>query len=200
MINASCKSKKYISEIPYKFKFDRDQIEYALSIKKNLNEDSIIQEYEEDLTERELYLKEKYSIILQVKPSEIKNYPFYDFIDQKIGKPYISGEDLEGVSMAFFVQDLFEYTYKAKLPSTPLDIFNSAEVKLFMGRPYLEEGDLIFLRYNKDNPISDVIVYLKNGKIVATNPKGVLSIYNFSEEYFQKRYLVSGRLKTSDDE
>ena len=194
MLNG-CKSRKYINEIPYKFKFNTDRIENYLSIEKQTNADSSLYEYPEELTDREVYLKEKYSILLQVKPNEILNYPFYDFIDQKIGYPYVSGNDKDGITMASFVQDLFIYTYNIELPNQSLDIFNSDKIKLFLGRDYLEEGDLIFFRYSKDNPVSDVAIYLRNNKIVTTTQKGKLGVYNFSDDYFQKRYLVSGRLK-----
>jgi len=190
-----CKNKKYINEIPYKFKFNKDKIEEYLAIKKQNNADSSLYEYQEELTDREVHLKEKYSILLQVKPNELLNYPFYDFIDQKIGFPYIAGNSNDGITMASFVQDLFIYTYDIELPNQTVELFNSDKIKLFLGRDYLEEGDLIFFRYSKDNPISDVAVYLRNGKIVTTTPKGKLAIYNFSDDYFQKRYLVSGRLK-----
>lgn len=196
LILQGCKNKKYISEIPYKFKFNKEKIEYYLSINQQQNPDSSLYEYEEELTDREVYLKEKYSILLQVKPNEILNYPFYDFVDKKIGQAYVTGNDIKGITMASFVQDLFIYTYDIQLPNQSLDIFNSDQIKLFLGRDYLEEGDLIFFRYNKDNPISDIAVYLRNGKIVATTKEGELGIYNFSDDYFQKRYLVSGRLKS----
>lgn len=192
----SCRSKRYINEIPYKFRFNQDKIESYLAIAKQNNADSLLYEYQEELTDREVYLKEKYSILLQVKPNEILNYPFYDFIDQKIGYPYVTRNEQNGVTIASFVQDLFIYTYDIQLPNQSLDIFNSDKIKLFLGREYLEEGDLIFFRYSKDNPISDIAIYLRNDKIVATTQKGKLAIYNFSDDYFQKRYLVSGRLKS----
>jgi hypothetical protein len=187
---------KYYNEIPYKFKFNEDEIKTKLGIINYIPIlDTLNQEYEQNLTDRQLYLKEKYSIALGIKPEELTNYKFYDFIDRWIGTPYASkGFSMDSLNIGPFTSALFQYTYKKKLPATPLAIFRSPEINLFTGRVFLKEGDILFFRYHKDVPVGDIGIYLRNNRIlVSTKSKGLI-ISDFNLDYFQLRYVSAGRL------
>lgn len=197
----SCGSSKYVEDIPYKFSYNPDQIKKDLGITETVE----VEENEMDklLTDEEIYLKEKYAIILNVSPKEINNYPFYAFIEEWINTPYTSEKNMSksGLNMVPFVQALYNQVYKVKLPAaSAAEIFRAEQLEKFTGRAFLEEGDLIFFRYSKDLPVSDIAIYLKNGKILMTNRSSGLAIFDFDSEYFQTRYLASGRVMQKGSE
>jgi len=168
---SSCSSSRYLAELPYHYPTDAFY-KAVLAQKKQINEQyTLVDDKGENLSDKELALREKYSIILAVPPKKITNYKLYAFIDEWIGTPY-------------------ETTF----PKTPDGIFRSKDLQLFTGRTYLKEGDILFFRYDKFKPISDVGLYLGNGRILACTTQG-LNIYDFNDEYFQKRYTSAGRLK-----
>lgn len=192
----SCGSKNYISEIPYHYSSD----EFFKSVqaeKQNLaSQYSIVDDNPNELHDDILKIREKYSIILEVMPREIHNYKLYSYFDEWIGTPYRKQilEKQVGVEMSYFVQALFSDVYGETFPKTPDGIFRAKSIQLFTGRSFLQEGDVLFFRYDKLHPISDVGVYLHNDRILACTSKG-LNIYNFNDEYFQLRYVAAGRLK-----
>lgn len=197
----SCRS-KYYREIPYKIVYNQKEIEKKLNIRKIIPIlDTLNQEYENNLSDRQIYLKEKYSIVLGIKPEELKNYKFYDFIDKWINTRYAqSGFTADSMSMSPFVSALYQYTYKKKLPTTALGIFKSNEINLFTGRKFLQEGDILFFRYNKDVPVGDVGIYLRNNRILISTKRNGLIISDFNQDYFQLRYISAGRLKPKEEE
>lgn len=196
-----CSSKKYISQIPYRY--SSTQNVQNISNEKTMiqNKFSNINDNAENLSDEQLLLKEKYSIIFGVMPKEIKNYDFYAFIDEWIGTPYQrqSLELQKGVDCSYFVQALYSDVFQKTLSKTPDGIFRSKSLQLFTGRSFLQEGDILFFRYDKFKPISDVAIYLRNDRILACSNKE-LNIYNFNDEYFQKRYVAAGRLKPKKSE
>ncbi|WP_326988670.1 NlpC/P60 family protein [Chryseobacterium nepalense] len=143
-----------------------------------------------------LKIKEKYSIIMEVMPREITDYRLYSYIDEWLGTPYKkqSLEKQKAVDASYLIQALFSEVYEETFPKTPDGIFRSKMLQLFTGRMFLKEGDIIFFRYDKSHPISDVGLYLHNDRILACTSKG-LNIYNFNDEYFQLRFVAAGRLK-----
>lgn len=195
----ACGSPKYISEVPYKFQFDEAAIKKDLG----LNDAVVVKanEYDANLTDREIQLKEKYAIILNVTPKEIQNYSFYGFIDEWINTPYTHEKNMskQGLNMVPFTQALYNQVYKIKLPAaSAAEIFTSPLVEKFTGRAFLEEGDLIFFRYNKDLPVSDVAIYLRNDKILMSTRSSGLAIFDFNDSYFQTRYIAAGRVQQEE--
>ncbi len=192
----SCNSKKYIKEIPYNFSSD-SYVNSANGTKANVDKQfSNVDDNVEKLSDDELRIKEKYSIIMEVMPKEVTNYKLYSFIDRWIGTPYKkqSLEEKKGVDCSYFVQSLYSDVYGETFQKTPDGIFRSKAIQLFTGRTFLKEGDILFFRYDKTHPISDVGIYLHNDRILACTATG-LNIYDFNDEYFQLRYVASGRLK-----
>ncbi len=192
----ACNSKKYVREIPYNYSSEQyvqasdDSKAYIDSQYTNIDDNS------EKLSDEQLRIKEKYSIIMEVMPKEITNYKLYSYIDQWIGTPYKKQtlEEKEGVDCSYFVQSLYSDVYGETFSKTPDGIFRSKSLQIFTGRAFLKEGDILFFRYDKMHPISDVGIYLYNDRILACTAKG-LNIYNFNDEYFQLRYVAAGRLK-----
>lgn len=192
----SCSSQKYIQEIPYNFSSDEFS-NAAHGLKNNVDaEYSNLDDNLEKLTDEELRIKEKYSIIMEVMPKEVSDYKLYTYIDRWIGTPYKkqSLDEKIGVDCSYFVQSLYSDVYSETFQKTPDGIFRSKSIQLFTGRTFLKEGDILFFRYDKAHPISDVGIYLHNDRILACTEKG-LNIYNFNDEYFQLRYVAAGRLK-----
>lgn len=194
----SCNSKKYISDIPYRY--HDIELNNDLFVQKGIEEKySIVDDNNEKLSDEQLRIKEKYSIILKVLPKEISNYKFYSYIDQWLGTPYKPQklEEKVGADCSYFVQALYSDVFNITFSKTPDGIFRSKSIQLFTGRTFLKEGDLLFFRYDKFNPISDVGIYLHNDRILACTVNG-LNIYDFNDEYFQLRYVAAGRLKTEN--
>ncbi|MDR2205431.1 MAG: C40 family peptidase [Flavobacteriaceae bacterium] len=192
----SCGSKKYINEIPYNYSSDGFSQSVQEQKTQSASKYSIVSDNPQELSDEVLKIKEKYSIILGVMPKEIQNYKLYSYIDEWIGTPY-KQQTLEkqvGVDASYFVQALFSDVYGETFLKTPDGIFRSKALQLFTGRTFLKEGDIVFFRYDKSHPISDVGIYLHNDRILACTSKG-LNIFNFNDEYFQLRYVAAGRLK-----
>ena len=197
----ACGNPKYIEQVPLKLKYDEQKIKKALGIKEGGQDLRLADQYEEGLTDEQIRVKEKYAVLLSVRPDEIKSYDFYEYIDKWIGTPYGSRSfSKDSLAMVPFAQALYSKAYKKSLPKTALGIFKSKDIELFLSRVDLEEGDFIFLRYNKDVPVSDVAIYLKNDRILATTKSSGLRVFNFNDNYFQTRYFASGRIKEEADD
>jgi len=189
----SCNRKSYIEDLPIQISFDQSKIEQQLQLNQEVKSETDL--YLEELSEHEIYIREKYSKVFNVLPQDITNVDFYSFINEWLYTPYSEvGFSEKGLNMPLFVSRLYQASFNRQLPKSPKAIFNSEEIELFSGRNYLEEGDIIFLRYSKDNPVSDVAVYLRNDLILASTPKRGLAIFDFNTDYFQNRFLAAGRL------
>lgn len=196
IITSSCSSKKYIRELPYHYSSEEFSNTSQTQKQQTDSNYSTIDDNSEGLSDEVLKIREKYSIIMEVMPKEIRNYNLYSYIDEWLGTPYKKQmlEKQSGVEMSYFVQALYSDVYRETFQKTPDGIFRSKAIQLFTGRTFLKEGDILFFRYDKFHPISDVGIYLHNDRILACTTKG-LNIYDFNDEYFQLRYVAAGRLK-----
>lgn len=195
----TCNSKKYIQELPYSYSSDQ-YIDELHKVKANIDSTyTHIDDNSERLSDEDLKIKEKYSIIMGIMPREITNYKLYSYIDKWIGTPYKKQSAVEkiGVDCTYFIPLLFNDVYGETLSQIPEKIFQSKSIQLFTGRTFLQEGDILFFRYNKFRPISDIGIYLQNDRIIACTTQG-LNIYDFNDKYFQLRYVVAGRLKSKN--
>lgn len=196
LLLGACNSTKFLKELP--FHYPNDALYQSIIEQRNKVDAQYakVDENLENLSDEELFLKEKYSIILKVYPKEITNYKLYAYIDDWLGTPYQKKalEKQVGVDASYFIQALFSEVYDTTFPKTANGIFRSKSIQLFTGRNFLKEGDILFFRYDKFNPISDVGLYLGNNRILACTNKG-LNIYDFNDSYFQLRYIAAGRLK-----
>ena len=159
----SCGSKKYIKEIPYNYSSDEFSQTAGRYKEQSDSKYSIINDNTEKLSDEELRIKEKYSIIMEVMPKEIRDYKLYSYIDEWIGTPYKKQmlEKQTGVEMSYFVQALFSDVYEETFSKTPDEIFRSKAIQLFTGRTFLKEGDIVFFRYDKFHPISVGVIRLE---------------------------------------
>lgn len=191
----SCASKKYIAQIPFKYDYSLDLLKKQAQMEETgLKNKTIVNDNSENLSDDVLYLKEKYSIVLAVTPNKIVNYKLYAYFDRWINTPYKEKSfSKTGIDCSYFLQSLYSDVYKVTLPKDPAGMWKSKSIQIFTGRTFLAEGDLVFFRYDKDHPISDVALYLHNDRILACTDKG-LGIYNFNDEYFQLRYIGAGRI------
>ncbi|CAN1502273.1 outer membrane lipoprotein [Flavobacteriaceae bacterium] len=190
-----CQSQNYLAQIPFKYDYSVDLLKKQHKMnEKAIENQAVVNDNSENLSDEVLAIKEKYSIVLGVMPKKITNYKLYSYIDKWIDTPYKDKSfSKDGIDCSYFIQSLYSSVYKVTLPKDPAGMFRSKSLQLFTGRDFLEEGDLVFFRYDKDNPISDVGLYLHNDRILACTDKG-LAIYNFNDEYFQLRYIASGRI------
>lgn len=190
-----CSSHNYISQIPFKYDFSLDLLKKKSQKEEiGLRNEAVINDNSENLSDATLALKEKYSIVLGVMPSKIVNYSLYEYIDTWIDTPYKEKSfSRKGIDCSYFLQSLYSDVYKVTFPKDPSGMWKSKSIQIFTGRGFLAEGDLVFFRYDKDHPISDVGLYLHNDRILACTDKG-LAIYNFNDEYFQLRYIGAGRI------
>jgi len=102
-----------------------------------------------------------------------------------------AGLNKSGVDCAGFVKNICNPVYGTKLSGSAGDHFN----KCFpIERDELEEGDLVFFKINKTY-ISHIGIYLGNGKFAHAAVHGGVMINDLSEEYYNKYYYISGRLK-----
>jgi hypothetical protein len=196
IVTLSCGGKKYIREIPYHYSSDEFSKTTQGQKEETIFGYSVVDDNPQGLSDDVLKIKEKYSIIMEVMPKEVRDYKLYSYMDEWLGTPYKKQmlEKQVGVEASYFVQALFSDVYGETFSKTPDGIFRSKALQLFTGRTFLKEGDILFFRYDKFHPISDVGIYLHNDRILACTAKG-LNIYDFNDEYFQLRYVAAGRLK-----
>lgn len=133
---------------------------------------------------------EKYSAIMNVKKSDIKNGRLYSFLNDWMGTPYkYGGLEKDGVDCSGFVYRLQQEVYDIEnMPrSTNLQIN-------FIKRKYeeeLKEGDLVFFDFD-GRQFSHVGVYLQNGYVVhASTRKGVM-IIKLKDPYMYKYFSRGG--------
>ncbi|KIC03666.1 glycoside hydrolase [Flavobacterium sp. JRM] len=190
-----CRSQSYISQIPFKYDYSLDLLKKQSHMEETgLKNKTVVNDNSENLSDAILALKEKYSIVLAVTPNKITNYNLYGYIDTWINTPYKEKSfSKKGIDCSYFLQSLYSDVYKVTLPKDPAGMWKSKAIQIFTGRSFLAEGDLVFFRYDKDHPISDVGLYLHNDRILACTDKG-LAIYNFNDDYFQLRYIGAGRI------
>jgi hypothetical protein len=195
LLGIGCGSKKYISQVPFKYDYSLEALKKQAKMEESgLSNKTVVNDNSENLSDAVLALKEKYSIVLGVVPNKITNYKLYSYLDPWVNTPYKEKSFSDkGIDCSYFVQSLYSEVYKVTLPKDPAGMWKSKSIQIFTGRNFLAEGDLIFFRYDKDHPISDVGIYLHNDRILACTNKG-LAIYNFNDEYFQLRYIGAGRI------
>ncbi len=189
-----CKStKSYLNEI------DKQVVIPRIENYDSTNDENIY----EGLTDREIDLKDKYSIMLKVRPEDITNYALYDIVDYWLNTPYKEGafDKEKGLDCARFIQLAYDKVYDMQIPNTAGDIYKStSQFELFVTRNYLEEGDIVFFRHSKKDPIVDIGMYLQNGRIVASTKRKGFNIYKMKQPYFEQSYIFSGRRIVEEDE
>jgi probable lipoprotein NlpC len=136
-------------------------------------------------------IAEKYSAIMGIDKSDIRNGRLYTFIDQWWGTPYkYGGQDKLGVDCSALAQTLEQEVYGITIPRT-----TSQQVEVIK-RKYeeeLQEGDLVFFDYD-GGKFNHVGVYLQNGYLVhASSSKGV-TIVRLHDPSLYKHFSRAGSI------
>lgn len=191
-----CSKVNYIEDIPKNFSYSNQEIQDKLNNKPTAQKATPEESTKSILSDRQLYLRDKYSKMMLSSPESIQNFALYNLVDLWLGVPYSTNgmSKTTGVSTAGFVSNYYESVYKIRLPGNPLGLYKSEQIQLFNSKTNLATGDLIFLRQNSLMPVSDVAMYLTNDYVLYSSPDRGLFIYKFSDPYFQERYTTSGRV------
>ena len=143
-------------------------------------------------------IQTKYAKSLNVSPDEITNLKLYRFIDKWIGTQYLWGGTTEnGIDCSAFVQKLIDEVYQVNMPRTSYEQFYANWIELFGSKEYLSEGDVIFFRTIPGTMVSHIGFYLKNGMFVNSSSSKGVSIASLDNSYWKKKYVASGRIKSS---
>ena len=139
-------------------------------------------------------LQVKYAVLLNTPAEEVKNKKMFEFIDDWYGTPYrLGGSNKKGIDCSAFTQFLFTAVYGLSIPRTAREQYNLTSR---ISRTQLKEGDLIF--FNTRGGISHVGVYLQNNKFVHASTSGGVMISDIFDEYWARKFVGVGRLKSSE--
>ena len=134
-------------------------------------------------------LKQRYSTLLDVQESEIRNEKLYKFIDSWMGTPHRDGgTDKGGIDCSAFTINLQKEVYNRSLPRTASGM--AAAVK----RKYedeLQEGDLVFFDFGK-RKFDHVGVYLRNNKFVHVSTSRGVIISDLKDPWYYKYFSRGG--------
>lgn len=133
-----------------------------------------------------------------VEKEDIVDGKLYKFIKEWEGTNYVyGGETKFGIDCSALMQHLFKKVYSYNLPRTAAEMGFDKNIEQFKSRKHLREGDLVFFRITDEKIISHVGIYLKNNKFFNANLSGGASISDLDSPYWNKFYVVSGRLKSA---
>jgi len=134
-------------------------------------------------------ITERYSALLGVRESEVKNTKLYRFIDDWMGVPHLSGGTTKGgADCSGFTSVLQKEIYGLSVPRTAKDMAEFVKRK-FEGE--LKEGDLVFFDFN-GRKFNHVGVYLQNSRFVhVSTSKGVI-VSNLKDSWYYKYFSRCG--------
>lgn len=163
------------------------------SVKKNDSQDSewILTENRSGAeTGKASSLQLKYAVLLNTEVENIRDFEMFEFIDNWYGTRYrLGGNSKSGIDCSAFTQLFFLTVYGINLPRTAREQYNlSARVN----RSHLQQGDLIF--FNTRGGVSHVGVFLQNNKFVHASTSGGVTISDFYDPYWHKKFVGVGRM------
>lgn len=147
-------------------------------------------------------LQIKFGVLLNVTPETITNTKLYEFIEDWEGTNYLmGGANKDGIDCSSFTQRLHTKVYDKYIERTAQKQFNAKQTDKFLGKEFLQEGDLMFFNNTGDSnePITHVGIYLHNNNFVHstsytkdTGESGV-KISNLENNYWAKKFVAGGR-------
>lgn len=133
-------------------------------------------------------LEDRYSMLLDVSPKEIKNDKLYKFIDAWMGVPHRDGgTDRSGIDCSAFTNLLQKEIYRKTLPRSASQM---AEVVKREYEEDLNEGDLVFFNFSRK--FDHVGVYLKNNKFVHVSTRKGVIISDLKDPWYYKYFSRCG--------
>lgn len=137
----------------------------------------------------------KYAEMISLDPSDIVNFPLYNFIEQWYGTRYrFGGTDNTGIDCSAFSKRLYGDVYKTGIDRNSRQQRRHSEQ---IGEDEAGEGDLVFFRMHHLR-VSHVGVYLANGYFVhASRSRGVV-ISSLNDKYWQRRFAGCGRIERQE--
>lgn len=136
-------------------------------------------------------LQVKYSSILNVEPSAIKNMNLYTFVDEWMGVGYkYGGTSKQGVDCSGFANALYNTVFEKDLERTARSIY---AVCTKVGKSEMEEGDLVFFDI-QGKPKSHVGVYLANNRFIHASTSSGVIISSLENTYYKKYFAAAGRI------
>lgn len=195
--NTVKKETKFLSQIDVPVETNRtrrgDEDVTVVAPKKETEPKKERAAYRNDDAEDLSPLQVKYAVLLNTPAEEVKNTKMFEFIDDWYGTPYrLGGTTKKGVDCSAFTQFLFASVYGLSIPRTAREQYNLTNR---ISRTALKEGDLIF--FNSGGGVSHVGVYLQNNKFVHASTSGGVMISNIFEEYWARKFVGVGRLKSA---
>ena len=150
--------------------------------------------YSNDDAENLSSIQIKYAVLLNTPAEEVRNTKMFEFIDDWYGTPYrLGGTTRNGIDCSAFTQFLFAGVYGLSIPRTAREQY---DLTRRISRTELKEGDLIF--FSTRGGVSHVGVYLQNNKFVHASTSGGVMISDIFEEYWARKFVGVGRIKSSE--
>lgn len=191
------KETKFLDQIDVPVEGSKHKIEKTSTVKVEpaKNETSTRNSvYRKDDAENLSFLQIKYAVLLNTPAEEIRDTKMFEFIDDWYGTPYrLGGTTKKGIDCSAFTQFLFAGVYGLSIPRTAREQYSQTNR---ISRTELKEGDLIF--FNTRGGISHVGVYLQNNKFVHASTSGGVMISDIFEDYWARKFVGVGRLKSSE--
>lgn len=134
-------------------------------------------------------MEQRYSVLLGVPESSLRNERLYKFIDSWMGSPHrLGGMDKGGIDCSGFTTILQKEVYKKDVARSARDMANQVK-RLY--EEELKEGDLVFFNFG-GQPFNHVGVYLHNNKFVhVSTSKGVI-ISDLKDPWYYKYFSRCG--------
>lgn len=139
--------------------------------------------------------KQQGSDLSGIKIEKGDNRKLYEAAERWLGTPYrYGGHSHDGTDCSGMVMEMYKEVYGVDLERNSAEQFNKNCHKL--GKDKLREGDLVFFATGKNRDrINHVGIYLKDRYFVhASSSRGVI-ISSLEEEYWERHYVASGRVK-----
>jgi len=190
------KQTKFLDEIDVPVESARSKKEEGAIIPVAKKETQATRErtYRQNDAEDLSVLQVKYAVLLNTPAEEVRNTKMFEFIDDWYGTPYrLGGTTKKGVDCSAFSQFLFAAVYGFSIPRTAREQYS---LTTRISRTELKEGDLVF--FNTRGGISHVGIYLQNNKFVHASTSGGVMISDIFEEYWARKFVGVGRLKSSE--
>lgn len=144
------------------------------------------------------FIRQKYAGYLHIEPRLLTNIKLYLFIDEWINTPYLwGGIDKRGIDCSAFMQKLYDEVYNIYIPRTSVEQFFARWIDRFSSHKALAEGDLVFFKTMKGNPITHVGFYLGNRMFINSSSSKGVSFGNLDDPYWATKYVGAGRIKQS---